>query len=135
MDRAISIVERYTELLERASTHKNPTPSNGVGNPYHGKNGRFVSAANAVVASKRPNALRRSAPPQRFRIDGWKDEPASDKNPKGLKIAKLKPANGPAGPQVCGRSARAIGLDIRCHDGKVMAGHTALGRAAATSRR
>ncbi len=128
MTRASSIVERYGALLEKSTKHINPTPSNGVGNPYHGKGGKFVTASKAVIASKRTNALKANSQ-QRVKVDGWKD------NEKlGGKTAKLKPTKSPAGPQVCGRAARKQGLDIRCHDGKVMAGHAKL-KAAADNRR
>ncbi|MCP4528610.1 MAG: hypothetical protein GY833_22250 [Aestuariibacter sp.] len=128
MTRASSIVERYQELVEKSTKHINPVPSNGVGNPYHGKGGKFVSADKAVTASKRTNALKAGSQ-QRVKVDGWKDNERM-----GGKTAKIKPTKSPAGPQICGRAARKKGLDIRCHDGKVMAGHAKL-KAAADSKR
>ncbi len=128
MTRASSIVERYSALLEKSTKHINPTPSNGVGNPYHGKDGKFSAPSKAAVASKRTNALKANSQ-FRVKVDGWKDNERA-----GGKTAKIKPANSPAGPQICGRAARKKGLDIRCHDGKVMAGQSKL-KAAADKRR
>lgn len=128
MTRASSIVERYQVLVEKSAKHINPTPSNGVGNPYHGTDGKFVAADDAVIASKRTNALKANSQ-QRLKVDGWKDNERM-----GGKTAKVKPTKSPAGPQICGRAARKQGLDIRCHDGKVMAGQSKL-KAAADKRR
>lgn len=131
MSRAASIVERYTALMEKSSKYRNPIPAKGPGNPYHGKGGMFVSADDAVLASKHPNPLKKTGAPVRFNIKGWKEnEKSGEHTPKFGGNAKL-----PAGPNMCGRAARRAGLDIRCHDGKVMGGHAKLKAAADKSRK
>lgn len=130
MSRAASIVGRYAELSEKSSKYRNPIPAKGPGNPYHGPGGKFVAADDAVIASKHPNPLNKKGAPVRFNIKGWKKNDDGEHTPKFGGNAKL-----PAGPSICGRAARRQGLDIRCHDGKVMGGHAKLKDAAEKTRK
>lgn len=128
MSRAANIIGYYAELSEKKGNYRNPIPAKGPGNPYHGPSGQFVAADKAVLASKYPNPVKKTGAPVRFPLKGWKEKDGVH-NPKFGGNAKM-----PAGPNVCGRKAREQGLDIRCHDGKVMGGHAKLKAAAEKSR-
>jgi hypothetical protein len=125
MSRSANLVTRFSELSEKGKKYFNVVKSDGPGNPYHDVTGKFVAADDATVAAKRVKSLNKSSTPDRYTIQGWtKDKKTGEMKPK------FNTPKSPAGPKVCGRTARAQGLDIRCSDGKVMSGTDKLKAAA-----
>lgn len=122
MSRSANLISRFTELSEKkGKKYANPVKGNGPGNPYHDLSGQFVAADDATIAAKYTDSLKKSGEPSRLQIKGWKKDKDS-----GKMEPKIGLPTSAGGPNVCGRTARKQGLDIRCSDGKVMGGKAKL---------